>query len=123
MKMTLEDTRAVLSPFAILFPLPTQANGDELVAIWHSLLKEFYRADVMLASRRLAAKLTRFPYPADLIQEMAGAPCVGVQAGTQSAALQSIDTRLTFIELQLKRQAAEVCACDEDAPVLSPKDA
>lgn len=77
MQISLSDLKLILSRFAVVFPLPEQirhqSDFDGLADIWLAALGDLPKEQVHSACRQLLRKLTRFPYPADVVAE-AGNP-------------------------------------------------
>lgn len=85
MKITLEFTKKVLGDFAVVFPLPTpHVEAERLVMMWFCVLEEFYIADVNAACKRLMRTLKRFPYPADVVEEIGKAADEAKEANAQA---------------------------------------
>ncbi|MGK5017688.1 hypothetical protein [Janthinobacterium sp. HLS12-2] len=65
----------ILQHFARVFPMPGRIDGREdylaLVKTWSDQLDPYTDEQVKEACRRLMGKLKRFPYPADLCEELA----------------------------------------------------
>ncbi len=67
MAIPIEKLEAILSRFAVVFLRPTEANRAELADIWNKALIEYDESDVISACGRLMKTLTRFPFPADIL--------------------------------------------------------
>ena len=67
MKLTLEKTKALTGRFAVVFPPPTNARFDDLADVWHKALAEIEEDDATEACKKLMQRLTRFPFPADIV--------------------------------------------------------
>ena len=71
MTVSNDFVRALLGRFAEIFPPPTHSrNFDAVVEIWEAALAEFTKEQVSQASIRLVKKLKRYPYPADVAEEI-----------------------------------------------------
>jgi hypothetical protein len=70
MAIPIERLEAVISRFAVAFPRPTEATRAEMADVWHKALSDFDESDVIAACGRLMKTLTRFPFPADVINEI-----------------------------------------------------
>lgn len=70
MAIPIERLEAVILRFAAVFPRPTEATRAELADVWGNALSDFGEAEVIEACSRLMKTLTRFPFPADVINEI-----------------------------------------------------
>lgn len=60
-----------LQRFAQLFPLPmADFNRSAVADIWMNLLDDVEQAEFAAAVREVARALTRFPFPADVLQQV-----------------------------------------------------
>jgi len=83
----------ILQHFARVFPMPGRIDGREdylaLVKTWSDQLEPYTDEQVKEACRRLMGKLKRFPYPADVRDELAP-----VSAASTTVAISPIATQL-----------------------------
>ena len=70
MAIPIERLEAVISRFAAVYARPTDATRAELADIWSKALSDFDEDEVIAACGRLMKTLTRFPFPADVINEI-----------------------------------------------------
>lgn len=73
MSVSKEKVAAILQYFATLFPLDLalHADKDVFIAVWHSILKDEDEELLIKACGNLLRTLKRFPFPADVLEEMA----------------------------------------------------
>jgi hypothetical protein len=70
MSIPIKRVEAILSRFAIIFPIPTKARLQDVADIWNHALSNFDEKDIVFACGRLIQTITRFPFPADVIKEI-----------------------------------------------------
>ena len=84
MTISHEKMKAHLGRFATVFPIPTQANADEFVAVWVGALRDYDERDISVACHRLLLSCRQFPAIADVVYEIREAqatPNVEVRGG------------------------------------------
>ena len=70
MAIPIERLEAVILRFAVVFPRPTESTLAEMADVWQKALSDFDESDVIAACVRLMKTLTRFPFPADVVNEI-----------------------------------------------------
>ncbi|SIR85542.1 hypothetical protein SAMN05880566_12821 [Janthinobacterium sp. TND4EL3] len=97
----------ILQHFARVFPMPGRIDGREdylaLVKTWSDQLEPYSDEQVKEACRRLMGKLKRFPYPSDVLDELAPASATSTMVVSLSVEVDSssIDAAMAKVE-QLK---------------------
>lgn len=94
----------ILQHFTRVFPMPGRIDGREdylaLVKTWSDQLEPYSDDQVKEACRRLMGKLKRFPYPSDVLDELAPASATSSTVVSLSVDLDSssIDAATAKVE-------------------------
>lgn len=72
-----ERIEAIFYRFAIVFPLPTEAEPGQVIDVWINVLSRYTEKQIDRAANKLIETMLRFPYPADFVQAIKEDPLSG----------------------------------------------